>query len=97
MPAARRYLTYAKRQWSAAALKAIDARLAGKLPPLISSDKPAGLLRASTAKELGLNPGVLVSAGGGDNMMGAIGTGNTRARHCHRELRHERDDLRVLE
>jgi xylulokinase len=25
-----------------------------------------------------LNPGVLVSAGGGDNMMGAIGTGNTR-------------------
>jgi sugar (pentulose or hexulose) kinase len=28
---------------------------------------------------LDLNPGVLVSAGGGDNMMGAIGTGNTRA------------------
>ena len=28
---------------------------------------------------LGLEPGVLVSAGGGDNMMGAIGTGNTRA------------------
>jgi sugar (pentulose or hexulose) kinase len=26
-----------------------------------------------------LNHGVLVSAGGGDNMMGAIGTGNTRA------------------
>ena len=26
-----------------------------------------------------MNPGVLVSAGGGDNMMGAIGTGNTRA------------------
>jgi len=28
---------------------------------------------------LDLNPGILVSAGGGDNMMGAIGTGNTRA------------------
>ena len=25
-----------------------------------------------------MNPGVLVAAGGGDNMMGAIGTGNTR-------------------
>jgi len=66
------------RQWSAAALKAIDPGLADKLPPLISSDEPAGLLRPTTAKELGLNPGVLVSAGGGDNMMGAIGTGNTR-------------------
>jgi len=35
-------------------------------------------LQLSTAKQLGLNPDVLVSAGGGDNMMGAIGTGNTR-------------------
>jgi sugar (pentulose or hexulose) kinase len=49
-----------------------------KLPPLIPSDQPAGHLQPSTAKQLGLNPGVLVSAGGGDNMMGAIGTGNTR-------------------
>lgn len=68
-----------KRSWSPAALAAIDADLAGKLPPLISSDQPAGRLQASTAKALGLNAGVLVSAGGGDNMMGAIGTGNTRA------------------
>ncbi len=67
-----------KRKWSRAVLQAIDAELAGKLPPLISSDKPAGALQASTAKQLDLNPGVLVSAGGGDNMMGAIGTGNTR-------------------
>ncbi len=68
-----------KRKWSAAALAAIDAELAAKLPPLISSDQPAGSLSTPTAKELGLNPGVLVSAGGGDNMMGAIGTGNTSA------------------
>jgi xylulokinase len=67
-----------KRAWSAAAMKAIDASLADKLPRLISSDEPAGKLSAATAKELGLNPGLLVSAGGGDNMMGAIGTGNTR-------------------
>ena len=68
-----------KRKWSAAALKAIDAGLAARLPRLISSDEPAGTLQPATAKELGLNPGILVSAGGGDNMMGAIGTGNTRA------------------
>lgn len=68
-----------KRKWSEAALKAIDADLAGKLPPLRRSDQPAGTLQPSTARALGLNPGVLVSAGGGDNMMGAIGTGNTRA------------------
>jgi xylulokinase len=67
-----------KRQWSQAALKAIDPELAGKLPPLISSEQPAGTLQESTAKRLGLNPGILVSAGGGDNMMGAIGTGNTQ-------------------
>ncbi len=67
-----------KRRWCEKTLKAIDADLAGKLPPLISSDRPAGALQPTTAKELGLNPGVLVSAGGGDNMMGAIGTGNTR-------------------
>src|SRR5438046_6272074 len=65
-------------RWSDAAIGAIDARLREKLPPLISSDQPAGSLQAATARALGLNSGTLVSAGGGDNMMGAIGTGNTR-------------------
>jgi xylulokinase len=72
-------LDVSKRKWSKAVLDAIDPELEGKLPPLTSSDKPAGVLQASTAKLLDLNPGVLVSAGGGDNMMGAIGTGNTTA------------------
>jgi D-xylulose kinase len=67
-----------QRRWSAAALAAIDADLAAKLPPLIASDQPVGTLQAPTAKELGLGSDVLVSAGGGYNMMGAIGTGNTR-------------------
>jgi xylulokinase len=66
-----------QRKWSKAALGAIDPELEGKLPPLISSDRPAGHLQASTAKALGLGTDVIVSAGGGDNMMGAIGTGNT--------------------
>ena len=38
----------------------------------------AGTLSAATAKSLGLSTDTVVSAGGGDNMMGAIGTGNTR-------------------
>ena len=71
-------LNVRKRKWAGAALDAIDPELADKLPKLISSDQPAGRLQAATAKALDLIPGVLVSAGGGDNMMGAIGTGNTR-------------------
>jgi xylulokinase len=68
-----------RRRWSAPVLRAIDPALGEKLPPLISSDQPVGGLRAAAASALGLPPEVLVSAGGGDNMMGAIGTGNTRA------------------
>ena len=67
------------RAWSQKSVAAIDPSLAAALPPLIRSDEPAGSLQATTAAELGLKAGVLVSAGGGDNMMGAIGTGNTRA------------------
>src|SRR5262245_19057911 len=67
-----------KRKWCETTLNAIDDDLAEKLPRLISSDQPAGRLQASTAHSLGLQAGILVSAGGGDNMMGAIGTGNTR-------------------
>ena len=65
------------RKWSKKMLKVIDAGLESKMPRLISSDQLAGNLQASTAKRLGLNTDVIVSAGGGDNMMGAIGTGNT--------------------
>ena len=79
MPAGLPCSTCADANGRSAALRAIDPELAGKLPPLMRSDRPAGTLQASTAKQLDLNPGVLVSAGGGDNMMGAIGTGNTRA------------------
>jgi xylulokinase len=67
------------RKWSSSAIDAIDPELIEKLPPLIPSDQPAGRLQLATAKLLDLSTDVLVSAGGGDNMMGAIGTGNTRA------------------
>jgi len=68
-----------QRAWSDKVMATIDDKLPGMLPELISSDQPAGNLQSATATALGLNEEVLVSAGGGDNMMGAIGTGNTRS------------------
>ena len=64
------------RQWSEPILNFIDPDLAELLPPLESSRKPCGLLRETLRTEWGLGSNVLVSAGGGDNMMAAIGTGN---------------------
>ncbi|HTD85543.1 MAG TPA: xylulokinase [Candidatus Binatia bacterium] len=68
-----------KRKWSEAAINAIDPELQSKLPDLIPSEQPVGRLQVATAKQMDLSPDILVSAGGGDNMMGAIGTGNTKA------------------
>jgi len=67
------------RRWSQAAINAIDPRVNEMLPPLIASDEIAGTLRPELAVEFGLSDKVIVSSGGGDNMMGAIGTGNVRA------------------
>ncbi len=67
-----------RRVWSSQVLNAIDPELEGRLPELIASDELAGTLSESAAADLGLPRQVAVSAGGGDNMMGAIGTGNTR-------------------
>lgn len=65
------------RTWCRPVCDAIDPRLIDLLPPLRSSLEPAGTLRAGLASQWGLPSGVVVSAGGGDNMMAAIGTGNT--------------------
>src|SRR4051812_8191491 len=65
-----------RRAWSKDALAAIDKNLGDWLPPLSESHEAAGTLRPDLAQKYGLSPGVVVSAGGGDNMMGAIGTGN---------------------
>ncbi len=65
-----------KRTWSKEIIAAIDPKLINYLPPLTSSEQPAGLLKPELARQWGLTGEVVVSAGGGDNMMGAIGTGN---------------------
>ncbi|MGB9906501.1 MAG: xylulokinase [Candidatus Saccharicenans sp.] len=63
------------RRWHQEALRAIDPELEGKLPPLSHPAEPVGYMRPEIAARFGLGR-VLVAAGGGDNMMAAVGTGN---------------------
>ena len=67
--------------WSQKILNCVDSQknLLACLPPLIKADQMAGFVTESVAKDLGLAPKVIVSSGGGDNMMGAIGTGTVDA------------------
>ncbi len=67
-----------RRKWSEPVLRSIDSKLISFLPRLISPGGTAGDLSVSSAKALGLSSGIPVGPGGGDNMMGAIGTGNVR-------------------
>ncbi len=60
-------------------MAAIDGRLAAMLPALRAPGALAGRLAPAAAQALGLPVGVPVSAGGGDNMMSAIGSGATTA------------------
>lgn len=65
-----------RRVWSDRVVHAIDKSLVDWLPDPSASGGRAGTLRRELAKEYGLPRDVVVSAGGGDNMMSAIGTGN---------------------
>lgn len=71
------WLDVRTRQWSPAMLKATDPDrdLAACLPPLVDANA-SYVISPAIADELGLPHHVRVSAGGGDNMMAAIGTGN---------------------
>lgn len=66
------------RTWSREVCAAIDKGLVSKLPALTSSALPCGTLREDLCRRWALRKPPLVSAGGGDNMMAAIGTGNIR-------------------
>ncbi len=74
------FLNIRTRKWSLKVLNAIDPDrdLFSTLPTLIGSEQSAGNLKSEVANELGLNAGIPVSSGGGDNMMGAIGTGTVK-------------------
>jgi xylulokinase len=67
-----------KRTWSHRICNLIDPNLVDYLPALIEPSIPAGRVGAQAANRFGIPEGTLVSAGGGDNMMSAIGTGTVR-------------------
>ena len=67
------------KEWCKPLIEFIDEDLEECLPPLGSSRRAVGLLTDSLREEWGLFKSPVVSAGGGDNMMGAIGTGNVQA------------------
>ena len=75
------YFDVRSRSWVREVLDSIDegsGLLYRALPPLLSSDEIVGTLLPEVARELGLPESCVVSTGGGDNMMGAIGTGNVK-------------------
>ncbi|HEY1291993.1 MAG TPA: xylulokinase [Chloroflexota bacterium] len=71
------YFDVRAREYSSPVLAAIDAQRdwSSSLPPLVPSLSVAGELRPEAAEALGIGVGTPVSAGGGDNMMAAIGVG----------------------
>ena len=74
------FLDVRGREWSRDMLRAIDAErdLGECLPRPRLANEAIGGLRADVAETLDLPAGIPVAIGGGDNMMGAIGTGNVR-------------------
>ncbi len=67
------------RTWCKELVEFIDPALRDCLPEVMPSSEPCGLLRNVLKERWALAQDVIVSAGGGDNMMGAIGTGNISA------------------
>lgn len=72
------YFDTRKRCWQLDVFAEIAPELdpARVLPRVLEAHEPVGFVRPAVARELGLGDQVVVSSGGGDNMLGAIGTGN---------------------
>lgn len=69
-------LNIREKAWETDLIDFVDPSVREMLPELGSSNVVHGTLRSELASEWGLSDEVIISAGGGDNMMGAIGTGN---------------------
>lgn len=65
-------------EWSDTVINAIDPGLKAKLAPVQPSTKSIGTISKQLAAEYGLNPDCAIDAGAGDNMYGAVGTGNVK-------------------
>jgi len=63
-------------QWSQKVIQAIAPDLAGKLPAIEPSGRTIGTIAPDLVKRFGFTVDCLIDAGCGDNMFGAVGTGN---------------------
>jgi xylulokinase len=67
------------KKWSERVIQAIDPSLQEKLPPVQASSRTIGVISPTLAKKYGFSPKCKIDAGSGDNMYGAVGTGNIQA------------------
>jgi xylulokinase len=65
-------------EWSSAVLAAMGPEVRRKLPPVKPSNRSIGKLAPHLAARFGMSPNCTIDAGSGDNMYGAVGTGNVR-------------------
>jgi xylulokinase len=74
------WLDLRTRTYSTKLLRTIDPErnLENCLPPLIDAHSQLGSISAEASKKYGIPQGIPVSVGGGDNMMGAIGTASNQ-------------------
>lgn len=64
------------KNWSEKVMNSIDVSLKAKLPNVDSSKKSIGFISKSLVKHFGFSPDCTIDSGSGDNMYGALGTGN---------------------
>ena len=62
--------------WSPKVINALDPNLLNKLPPVNPSDRSIGCIAEDLAEKFGFPRDCKIDAGSGDNMYGAVGTGN---------------------
>ncbi len=65
-------------RWSEKVIAAISPDLKKKLPEIKPSDATIGTVGRRLVEKFGFSPDCRVDAGSGDNMYGAVGTGNVR-------------------
>ena len=65
-------------RWSRKVIEAIGPGVLEKLPPVELSDRSIGRISKELTERFGFSPEMKIDAGSGDNMYGAVGTGNIR-------------------
>lgn len=63
-------------EWSQRIINLISPDLMEKLPPILPSELSIGTISTALVDEYGFSPACKIDAGSGDNMYGAVGTGN---------------------